>query len=161
MSSANGNRNGTWGAFGKKQFPSSFGKARNGPSRDYYTDRDRQKVDELRKKEDDEKKSSELNEVNFPSLGSSFGGGPTATTGHTWSKSGSSLAKAWSEANDEQKLIEKVSTDQQRKNDIYSKTSFIGSRPPPSYDATSYYEENQYEEEDEDREKESANPHLQ
>lgn len=55
-------------------------------------------------KQKEEEKSREFNDVNFPSLVSSFSTG--GSSGHAWHQRGSDLARAWSDAAEQEKALE-------------------------------------------------------
>lgn len=68
----------------------------------------RSREDAQKKAEEERIRQAELNEVNFPSLASTFASGTKASA---WAKSGKELAQAWKEADEQQ--------DQQKKADAY------------------------------------------
>lgn len=166
--------NGNWSAFGNNRnktgsgprpntnrgFPSAFGGQRGGqanPQRsqrrthdDYYEQRDRQRAEEAKRKEEQEARSRELNDVNFPSLGSSFAaGGPSS--GHTWTKQGSQLAKAWSEATEEQQMIEKMRREREERKQYQSHGLSFPLPVRRVVARDNYYEEEEEQEEEETR----------
>jgi hypothetical protein len=109
---------------GQRQFPAAFGGGRRdgggndrrdgggrafgGGERRRYprndAEQDRQAAADAEAKQQEEEKSREFNDVNFPSLVSSFSTG--AGSGHAWHQRGSDLAKAWSDAAEQQKMLD-------------------------------------------------------
>lgn len=129
---------------------SSAGNRRGG--RDYYSQRDRAREDERRQKEQADVKKREMNAVNFPSLGSSFAN--AGGSGTTWQKSGATLARAWGDADEEKKMIEKLKKEQDDRRARYDSYGMNFSvRPPgatsaPTTSNANYYDMNEYEEDD-------------
>lgn len=96
----------------RREFPGGgqrrgYNDRRGGYNRSYYDEQDRLRAAEEKRAAEDKEKSKEFNEINFPSLASSFGGGGSAT-GHAWSKAGTELARAWSDADEEQRIREEL-----------------------------------------------------
>lgn len=106
------------------------------------------KVDAAKKAEQDRLQQAELNDVNFPSLGSAFdAGAPKATA---WSKSGKELAQAWKQADDQhqaemraEELARKEEEDRERR----EAERYLRRRP--QYAISARNEDTYYEDEDE------------
>lgn len=89
----------TMSSFARKPYPAQPPRF----SREQYVAEERLRKEEAAKRAEQERRAqSELNEVNFPSLGSAFA--EAAPRASAWSKSGKELASAWKEADEENKV---------------------------------------------------------
>lgn len=107
------------GGGGRREFPGAF--QRRGPSdgrrdpvpysREWHEAQRRAQEEERHRAEATEQKSREFNDVNFPDLVSAFETAP-AQTRHVpatgWTQRGSDLARAWGEAEEEQRMVEAI-----------------------------------------------------
>jgi hypothetical protein len=123
----NEGRSGNFAAFGRRNdgsgdrrggFPAAFGGQRQrgerrdpaAYSRDWYEQQRVAKEQEEQAARNAQEKTRELNDVNFPELVSSFTGAPAQSSrnGHGWNQRGSDLARAWGEAEQQQKDMERL-----------------------------------------------------
>jgi hypothetical protein len=92
---------------------------------------DREREEEKKRLEEDKKKGVEMNEINFPSLASSFGGAGGPST--AWKQAGTDLARAWSEADEEQRIREEIRR-QREEREQRSLEAALAFRRPYSYE---------------------------
>lgn len=90
----------TMSSFARKPYPAQPPRF----SREQYAAEERMRKEEAVKRAEQERRAqSELNEVNFPSMGSAFAEA-AAPKASAWSKSGKELAEAWKTADEENRL---------------------------------------------------------
>lgn len=150
------------GGVQRREFPAAFrgGNPQRGRgggeklyTRQWYEQQRREKETADQRVETDAGKSREMNDVNFPTLVSSFSAPIARATGHGWHQRGSDLARAWGEAADEQKEVDILRKQLDEHRAIRDQV-FAGSvhHMQMSYRApsTNHYAEDAYPEEEEE-----------
>jgi hypothetical protein len=122
-------------------------------TRNWYEQQRREKETAEQRAETDASKAREMNDMNFPTLVSSFAAPAARASGHGWHQRGSDLARAWGEAADEQKEVETLrkQLDEHRAIRDHVFAQSVQRIPLPFRSGSSnQYAEDAYPEEDED-----------
>lgn len=108
----------------------------------------RARMDAQKKAEEDRLRQAELNEVNFPSLGSAFAEG--SKPANAWNKSGKELATAWRVADEEQETQRKAEEYLRRQEEERERRDTERYLSIPRFRSSVRNEDTYYEEEEEE-----------